>query len=236
MFSPQNFVPNTSSPEGSYYHFSPGTASTFNSSKSSASNHTVSANSSPGAIYIGKSSPDNPAHRGRSCPVIGSNNGSPHFSSDDGSVKCSYKFDDFQDTSDLQTYVDNFGVDDGFHETMREYCQRPDKKSCEDCQTWSSQYPQESRKDGHRSDYSSDSSSSHGRTPRKTPKRHYSSDSSTGSHHSNHPSKNNSSDDGNSFWMFLVIIILIVLIIWIVVDYRRRYHGGHPLGGMGMKK
>lgn len=235
MFTPQNFV-NESSPDGAYYNFSPDTARTF----ANPSPASVSVNSSPGVVYIGDSSPDNPAHKNRStCPTIGRNNGTPRVSEKDGSVECSYDFKDFQNTSDLQEYVDAFGPDEGFHETMREYCQRPSEycsdgrsktgmtsRGCtnmkaggsagEDCRLWASQYPDEAKH--FRKDYSSDDS-----------------DSDSPYHHSkDHP--DNTSDDGGGFWMILVIIILIVIIVWIFIDYKKRYQGGHPLGGMGKKK
>lgn len=237
MFSPQNYVKKTSSPPGFHYNFSPGTAYTFGSSKSSPSNHSVSVNSSPGAVYIGNSSPDNPAHKGRSCPVIGSNNGSPQISDDKGSVNCSYNYGDFQDTSDLQIYLDNFGPDAGFHDTMKEYCSRSDKESSEDCKLWSSQYPD---KTGYHSNSSSNSTPS---VNSKKNRRMYHSDDSDNSKNSKHHSEKHElhgqrqddpDNEGNGFWIMLVIIILIVLIIWIVYDYRRRYHGGHNLGGMGI--
>lgn len=236
MFSPQNYVEESSATLGFHYNFSPGTAYTFGSSKSSPDEHSVYVNSSPGAVYIGNSSPDNPAHKAGSCPVIGSNNGSPQISEDNGSVNCSYKFEDFQNTSDLQTYIDNFGADAGFHDTMSEYCSRPDKGSSDDCKLWSSQYPDKSRYNF--SDNSNSSSNSSPSVNSKKIRRMYHSDDSKKYKH--HPYKNSSKkvgdpdNEGNSFWVMLVIIILIVLVIWIVYDYRRRYHGGHHLGGMGI--
>jgi hypothetical protein len=233
MFSPQNYVEKSSATPGFHYNFSPGTAYTFGSSKSSPDEHSVSVNSSPGAVYIGNSSPDNPAHKGRTCPVIGSNNGSPQVS-DNGSVNCSYKFEDFQDASDLQTYVDNFGADEGFHETMKEYCSRSDKESSEDCKLWSSQYQDNT---GYHSNSSSNSSPSV--NSKKNYPMYHTDDSRDYEHHSNkhesgHKRAGDPDNEGNGFWIMLVIIILIVLIIWIVYDYRRRHQGGHHLGGMGM--
>jgi len=238
MSTPPNFG-NESSPDGAYYNFSPDAARTF----ANPSPASLSVNSSPGVVYIGDSSPDNPIHKNRStCPTIGRNNGTPRVSDKDGSVECSYDFKDFQNTSDLQEYVDAFGPDDGFHETMREYCQRPSEwcsdgesktgrtsRGCtnmkasgsagKDCRMWASQYPDEAKHFG--KDYSSDESGSDS-------SHHY-------SKHYDNPS-DNTSENGGGFWMILVIIILIVIIAWIFIDYKKRYQGGHPLGGMGKKK
>ena len=228
MFSPQNYVTKSSSPNDIYYSFTPGTTYTFNSSPSTPEDGLVSVNSSPGVVYIGNSSPDNPAHKERTCPVIRGNDGSPS-KSNDGNIRCSYKYEDFQDTSDLQAYIDNFGPDEGFHDTMREYCSRPDKKSCDDCKIWSSSYPNESK---YHSDDSYSDSSHHSHNYYK--KKH--SKSSYSEHHNSKKFHNhNNSSNGNGFLMMLLIVILIVLIVWFVIDYRRRYQGGHPLGGMGKK-
>ena len=245
MESPKDFVYNSSPSGSSYYGFSPLGGNTFtNPSPSFQSFQSV--NSSPGAIYYGTSSPDNPVHQrlnNRSdvplCPVIGNSDGNPQETED--GVRCSYEYKDFQDISDLQTYADTFGQDGGFHDTMREFCSRPsehcfggdtpDSKTnlCTNitsvgevgdiCRTWASQNPQHAppRSRGYESGGSWEKNSRSSYSTRRSHK-------SDRSNYSERYHKKN--DSGISLWMIILVVILIVIIAAVFMDYRRRYNKG----------
>lgn len=249
MFSPKGIGYNSSPSGSSYYGFSSPAGNTF--TKPSPAFESV--NSSPGVEYIGSSSPDNQAHVGLGknretsiCPIIGTSNGNP-VQTEDGGVRCSYEFEDFQDVSDLQTYADTFGQDEGFHETMKEFCHRsssscfggdtPDSKSglCTNlssvgevgdiCRSWASQNP------SHLS--SSRGYESSGSRSTKNSKSSYSSRRSSSSNSSYHgkQKKHGTKNNHNVFWFIVLVVILLVIIGCVYMDYRRRYNGGFRVGG-----
>ena len=245
MNSPKDFVYNTSPSGSSNYGFSPMGANTFaNPSPNPRSIRSV--NSSPSVVYLGTSSPDNPVHRNLKnrnvavCPVIGSSDGNPE-ETDDG-VRCSYEYDDFQDVSDLQTYADSFGQDEGFHHTMREFCQRPsrscfggdtpDSKSniCTNitsvgevgdvCRNWASQNPEyapvskgyETGGSWERKSFSSKKSNNSKKSGRSGGSRN-----SEGIHH------DKNGETSFSVWFFILIIVILIIIAAVYMDYRRRH-------------
>jgi hypothetical protein len=256
MYHTEEFVYNTSPSGSSHYGFSPMGANTF--AKPSPNQRSIrSVNSSPSVVYLGTSSPDNPAHQNLKnrniavCPVIGNSDGNPE-ETDEG-VRCSYDYDDFQEVSDLQTYADSFGQDEGFHETMREFCQRPsrscfggdtpDSKSnlCTNltsvgevgdvCRNWATQNPEyapvsrgyESGGSWEKTSFSSRKSNVSGKSGRSHNSNR--SDRSKTSNRSDRSGKSHHDNDGISLsvWFFILVIVILIIMAAVYMDYRRRY-------------